>query len=67
MEDFPYNYIKNKHGDKEQMLPTDTGSLMYKIESENVYMTTYSKIKSYLTSVSLQNIQKTTMLQITSS
>ena len=41
MEDFPYNYIKNKHGDKEQMLPTDTGSLMYKIESENVYMTTY--------------------------
>ena len=67
MKDFPYNYIKNKHGDKEQMFPTDTGSLMYKIETENVYRTTYSKIKNYLTSVSLQKIKKTTMLQITSS
>ena len=37
MQDFCYNYIKNKYGDKAESLLTDTDSLVYKIESENVY------------------------------
>ena len=35
--DVHYNYIKNKYGNKAEMLLTDTGSLMYRIETENVY------------------------------
>ena len=45
MEDFHYNYIKNKNSDKAEMLLTDTGSHMYKTEAENVYEDFY---KSYL-------------------
>ena len=37
MENFHHNCIKNKYGDKAEMLLTDTDSLMYKIEAENVY------------------------------
>ena len=37
MQDFYYDYIKNKYGDKTEMLLTDTDSLMYKIEAENFY------------------------------
>ena len=37
MQDFHYNYIKNKYGDKAGMLLTDTDSIMYKIEAENFY------------------------------
>ena len=36
MQDFHFNYIKNKNGDKAEMLLKDTGSLMHKIETENV-------------------------------
>ena len=35
MQDFHYNYIKNKYGDKVETLLADTGSLMYKIEVKN--------------------------------
>ena len=37
MLDFHYNYIKNKYGDKVEMLLVDPDSFMYKTEAENVY------------------------------
>ena len=37
MYDFHYNYIKDKYGDRAKLLFTDTDSLTYEIEAENVY------------------------------
>ena len=37
MQDFHYNYVKNKYGGKTEMLLTDTDSLMHNIKAENVY------------------------------
>ena len=37
MYDFHYKYIKEKYGDKVRLLFTDTDSLTYEIEAEDVY------------------------------
>ena len=37
MYDFHYNYIKKKYGDRGKLLFTDTDSLTYEIEAEDVY------------------------------
>ena len=37
MYDFHYNYIKKRHGDRAKLLFTDTDSLTYEIETEDVY------------------------------
>ena len=41
MQDFHYNYIKRKYGDKVEMLLTGTDSLIYKIGTENVQEDVY--------------------------
>ena len=37
MYDFHYNYVKSKYGDSAKLLFTDTDSLTYEIEAEDVY------------------------------
>ena len=37
MYEFYYDYVKNNNGNKSRLLFTDTDSLMYEIETENVY------------------------------
>ena len=37
MYDFHYNYIKKKYNDRVRLLFTDTDSLTYEIEAEDVY------------------------------
>ena len=37
MYQFHYDYIKNNQDNKSKLLLTDTDSLMYEFETENVY------------------------------
>ena len=64
MQDFHYNYIKNKYGDKTEMLLTDTASLMYKTKAENVYEDFYNNKELYDLKFT-QKIQNITLRPIT--
>ena len=37
MHDFHYKYIKNEYDKKDELLFTNTGNLIYVIETENIY------------------------------
>ena len=45
MFDFHYNYIRKKYGDKAELLFTDTDSLMYLIQTQDVYKDFSKEIK----------------------
>ena len=45
MFDFHYNYIRDKFGDKAELLFTDTDSLMYLIQTEDFYQDINKDIK----------------------
>ena len=47
MYDFHYNYIKKKYEDKARLLFTDTDSLTYEIEAEDVYMDFWKNIDKF--------------------
>ena len=46
MYDFHYNYIKQKYGDKAKLLLTDTDSLMYEIQTEDLYKDISGDVKN---------------------
>ena len=45
MFDFHYNYIKTKYGEKAELLMTDTDSLMYLIQTDDVYSDIKNDVK----------------------
>ena len=47
MYDFHYNCIKKKYGDRAKLLFTDTDSLTYEIEAEDVYQDFWNDIDKF--------------------
>ena len=41
LDEFHYDYVKNKYGNKSRLLFTDADSLMYETETKNVYDDSY--------------------------
>ena len=56
MQVFHYNYIIGKHGDKAEMLLAYTDFWCIKMKLK-MFMKSFTKINSYLTSVNTQKIQ----------
>lgn len=50
MYDFHYNYIKQKYGSKAKLLFTDTDSLTYEIEAEDVYQDLWDDKEKFVNS-----------------
>ena len=42
---FHYNYIREKYGDKAELFFTDTGSLMYEIQTKDFYQDIWKDIQ----------------------
>ena len=63
MYEFPYDYIKNKHGNNSILLFTDTDSLMYEIKSD-MSMKILATIKNCLTLAIIQLSQNIMIIQI---
>lgn len=42
---FHYNYIREKYGDKAELFFTDTGSLMYEIQTNDFYQDIWKDIQ----------------------
>ena len=53
MYDFHYNYMKSRYGKNNKLLFTDTDSLCYEIETEDIYKN-YGRIKTCLVIVIIQ-------------
>ena len=47
MFDFHYNFIKDKYGDKAELLMTDTDSLVYHIQTDDFYKDINKKVKKW--------------------
>ena len=47
MFDFHYNFIKDKYGDKAELLMTDTDSLVYHIQTDDFYEDINKKVKKW--------------------
>ena len=63
MYDFHLKYIKKKYGDRAKLLFTDTGSLIYEIEAEDVYQDFWNG-KTNLTIVITLKTPHTMIIQI---
>jgi hypothetical protein len=50
MYNFHYNYTKQKYGRNVRLLMTDTDSLLYEIETENIYNDMYERLNLFDTS-----------------
>ena len=56
MYDFHYNYIKKKYNDKGKLLLTDTDSLTYEIETEDVYKDFWSvRVNSIIVNIQINS------------
>ena len=53
---FHYNYIREKYGDKAELFFTDTDSLMYEIQTKDLYQEISKDIQKSLIQMIIQRI-----------